>query len=167
MESPTNAAAPGAAPQAIPEPAVKPKEDNDDIAKHFARDGNPISPRERILIERLSVLENSTKYAKLDSALTKLEGEGYQFDMDAEKARCQPLPQERIDEHLELIRKNYARAPVGGRMLDINMGSAAIGGGDPKEMTEAQLDVACHYMRKHKCSWDKAVEETKTTRRAG
>jgi hypothetical protein len=84
--------------------------------------------------------------------LIQLESEGFQFDRAEELEDLAALPDNVYRKRLNLIRKRYSKAPVGGR--GFHTVTETRGG---KERTRDQVQGVIEYAQKHGLSYEQAV----------
>jgi hypothetical protein len=120
----------------------------------------------RDAIDSLKSENTNLKYERdaerCERMLVQLEAEGYRFEREEEVARMVGLDDAGRDKHLKYIRRNYAKAPIGGRDLTprsdrprLDAKSKAVTGGSEsgrkrdrdEPATEAETDAAIDYMR--------------------
>lgn len=114
------------------------------------------------LEENQASTQKEMRRVRYERDLTGLVGQGYQFDMAEEMEMHGDDAPEKFAKHLESIKKNYQRGPVGdfpilGKGDDAPIASAKADDiNDPRNRDK--FEKATKYMREKGVDWDEAFE---------
>ena len=115
-----------------------------------------IEHENQVLHKELHGLKLKFQRAEREKDLIELEAEGYLLDRGEELEIVQAMPEKAYKSHLQIIRKRYQKAPIGGLRTNYISESRT---GVVRNRTKDEVNAAIDYATSHGITYSDALEK--------